>query len=144
MKHLLAVLLLISLASSVSAQERHWYKSKQWWAGEAMMTAAIVADAVTTAHRCHGCTERNPLIGSNPDNRTIALFSSANFGVQSVLHIWSFNLGKNDPNKYWRAASLWGQPLPIAALEFNTAYNNSQTGYQAYMKPVWIHQTEKP
>ena len=118
---------------------KRWYKSKQWWAGEALMVGAIAGDARTTSHRCAGCVESNPILGGNPSAKAVYGLAAVNLTVQTTLHWWSYNLGKNDPSAAWRAVSLWGQPVAIGAIGGYFTYNNSQMGYRAYVQPIWIH-----
>ena len=110
-------------------EPKPWYGSRQWWAGELMMAGGIAADTYTTANRCHGCYEQNSwLIGSQPTTGALVGVSTANFAVQTTLHIWSYNLGKRDPSKTWRAISLWAQPVAVGTIGGFLANRNTNLG----------------
>jgi hypothetical protein len=122
---------------------KRWYQSKQWWIGEAMMTGGIMADAWTTAHRCPGCIEKNFILGKNPSGPALWGLATVNFAAQTGLHWWSYNLGKNDPSKEWRFASLWAQPVGVGVMSGYVTYNNTQAGYVAQTKEWWIKEIKK-
>ena len=138
MKIILAVLTLAFLVPMASAAPRkHWYKDPKWWVGEAVIGAAIAADAHSTASRPPGVTEQNSVFfGSNPSNGRVAGISLLNFGIQTALHAgaWHFThhvpladgSGYDQDRLGWRIVGYVGVPASVAIISGHNAARNYQ------------------
>jgi len=129
---IVAALLLIP--AQLEARPKHWYKDWKWWAGEAVIAAAIAADAHSTASRPPGYIESNWAFGRNPSNRRVAGISLGYFGIQTALHAgaWHFShhVPTTDPQIYvedrlgWRIFGYAGVPATVAIINGRAAVKN--------------------
>ena len=121
-----AVLLLLVFAGSTEARPRHWYKDWRWWAGEAVIGAAIAADAHSTSRGIgQGLRESNTWVfGSKPSNGRIAGISLGYFAFQSTLHAVAWHVERNETNKFWNVAKYTGVPATVAIINGHAAARN--------------------
>lgn len=86
----LALLLVAPLAG---AAPKHWYSDKKWWAGEAVIGAAVFLDMHSTSQALHnGNTESNFLLGPHPSDGRVAAFGVGAFAYWTTAHAvdWHF------------------------------------------------------
>lgn len=121
MKRIFVLAICLSLPITASAQP--WYKSKKFWAGEAVIGLSIFLDYHSTAMR-HGYPESSPLLGTNPSNGRIAGIGIGDFIFESGIHVASYHLMHNDPNKYWRFAGYTAQPAISFGVHVPAAVHN--------------------
>ena len=146
MRILLAFLLLASMASA-QEPKRHWWKDRQWWLSEAEMGAVIAAATFTSANRCRGCTENNPVLGTNPSNGALAGTAVGVFSINTGLHIFSWHLGKDDPSKAWREMSYWFQPACVTAVGIYGIRENLNVGHSTVRLKIqrdWLYDVRRP
>ena len=133
MKTIMALLITMALfCGSADAKPRHWYTDKKWWIGEAVITAAVVADAHSTSRGVGmGFTERNTwAFGSRPSNGRIAGVSAGYFAIQTTLHATAWHVERNETNKYWNTAKYVGVPAAVAIINGHNAALNYQLSQQ--------------
>jgi hypothetical protein len=128
-KRFVGILLLAALlCGSADAQPKHWYTDWKWWAGEAVIGAAIAADAHSTSRGIGlGLTERNTwAFGPRPSNGRIAGVSLGYFAIQTTLHAAAWHVERNETNKYWNTAKYVGVPAAVAIINGHNAVRNYQ------------------
>src|SRR6266404_3715461 len=102
MKRIFVTIIMASLfCGSVCAEPRkHWYKDPKWWLGEAIIAAALTADAHSTAYtRGPGVVETSALLGPYPSNRRIVLYSLSGLALQTTLHASAWHVIHHEPIK---------------------------------------------
>jgi hypothetical protein len=110
-------------------KDKHWYTDWLWWVGEGLMVTAFVLDGHSTAlarDRCPACQEANPFVGPHPSNRAIITVSSIFFGIETGLHIASWEACP-DPNrefKSWYIACDTTIPAITAAFRIPAIVHN--------------------
>lgn len=126
-KLVLSLVTSLAISGSLSAAPRkHWYKDPKWWAGEAIVAAAIAADAHSTATRPPGVTESNWILGRNPSNGKVVGISLLNFSIQSTLHAAAWHVEREETNKYWNFVKYAGIPTEVAVISGHAAARNYQ------------------
>lgn len=138
---------LIFLAAAASATPRkHWYHDPKWWVGEAVIAAAIAADAHSTVRNLNnGYHENNPLLGRYPSTGKVAGFALLDFSAQTTYHAlaWHFThhvpladsclkdvWGHETCHEFtqdrlgWRIIGYVGIPLEVSIINGRAAYNN--------------------
>jgi len=128
------VLCLVFGCVTEAAPRKHWFTDPKWWAGEAAIAAAIVADSHSTASRPPGAVESNWLLGRNPSNRKVALVSLGYFGIQTSLHAAAWHVTHHVPladgSGYaqdrlgYRAVGYLGVPFVVGILSGHAAARN--------------------
>jgi len=106
---------------------KHFYSDWKWWAGEAVIAAAIAADvrsSILVLDRCPQCTEQNPLLGKRPSHKKLIGVGLAAIGIESGLHIANWHLGHDDPNRFWRGMAYWSVPVIVGSMEGYYAHHN--------------------
>jgi hypothetical protein len=105
----------------------HWYEDWEWWAGEAVLAGEEFGDSYTTANRCKGCQETNPLLGHNPSNSQIIALSLVSMGISTTLHIvsWKVCPDVNRRARSWRFACNAFIPGISSAIKIPVILHNS-------------------
>lgn len=113
---------------------KHWYKDKLQIAGVTFMGAVIAADATSTATRRPGLVESNRILGPNPSNRSVALFSLGYFSIQTGLYIWCHRITHHVPladgsgyvedTKKWKFIGYVGVPLTVGIINGHNTVRN--------------------
>jgi hypothetical protein len=110
-------------------KDKHWYTDWLWWVGEGVIVTAFVLDGHSTAlvgERCPACPETNPFVGRHPSNRAIITVSSIFFGIETGLHVASWETCP-DPNreyKSWYVACDTTIPAITAAFRIPAVVHN--------------------
>lgn len=127
MKILLAICLALALPINGYAKPKHWYTSKKFWAGEAVIGLSVFLDYQST-QRNHAFGESNRIfngvVGNNPSTARVAGFGLTAFAVESATHVALYKLSENDPSKYWRFAGLTAQPAISFGVHVPAAIHN--------------------
>lgn len=119
------VLVLAACCSSVDARPRHWYTSAKWWAGEAVIVGALVADGRSTClGMSRGLVERNAIgYGSRSCGGAVAVLAVGG-AAYTTLHAFSERLLRDDPSRAWRTVSLVTVPVIACAFHCTAAAQN--------------------
>jgi hypothetical protein len=116
---------LLTAAASAEARPKHWYKDWKWWAGEAVIAGAFVADSYSTslAQSRRVGIETNPFLGPHPNNGAIARLSLTGFAIETTLHAYMWHLS-NEDTKGWRAFGYTAVPGAGAVILGRSAAHN--------------------
>jgi hypothetical protein len=116
---------LLTTAVSAEARPKHWYKDWKWWAGEAVIAGAFVADSYSTslAQSHHVGIETNPLLGPRPNNGAIAGMSLTGFAIETSLHAYLWHSCIDD-TKAWRVTAYTALPTAGVLIIGRSAAHN--------------------
>ena len=112
------------LAPTAQARPKHWYTDAKWWAGVAVIGAAVAADYATTAQlQRQGNVETNPILGPHPSNAKLAGVGTGAFAFYVGLHAAEYHLTRDD-TKPWRTASYLLMPAIVGGIHGYAAAHN--------------------
>lgn len=97
MKFISFLLALVFCCSASAAPHKHWFTDPKWWVGEAVICAALAADAHSTVSRPAYLQESNPFLGSNPSTQKVVGISLLQFGIQTSLHAAAWHVTHHVP-----------------------------------------------
>jgi hypothetical protein len=118
-------LVLIFCVQGVDARPRHWYTDWHWWAGEAVIVGAVIADGRSTCQGfSRGLVEGNPLDRGAHNCGSAAGMLAVGGSIYTVLHIESYRILQNDESRAWRGLSLVTIPAIACAFHCTAAVNN--------------------
>lgn len=118
----LALLLVAPLAG---AAPKHWYSDKKWWAGEAVIGAAVFLDMHSTARAMGNPAnvETNFILGPHPSDGRIALVGLGAFSYWTTFHALDWHFGHDD-TKPWRILGYTAIPAAALAVHLPAAIHN--------------------
>lgn len=130
MKTTICAVLALLLASSAAARPKHWYKDPKWWAGEALIGAAIAADAHSTSRGVGmGLVESNTwALGARPSNTRIAGISLGYFAIQTALHASAWHVTHHVPLA--DSCSEWIDPPTGRKISRCTEFDQDRLGWR--------------
>lgn len=126
MRQVIAVIVLVIVtASAASAEPRKWYKSGKWWAGEAVIVGALVADGQSTCRMFkYGYYEANWILhGSRSCGQAVGLLVGVG-ALDTTFHWAGYRLMRNDPSPLWRASQYFVVPAIVAVGHGGAAIHN--------------------
>lgn len=106
---------LLFLAAAAPASADPFYKHKRWWAGVAVIGAAVALDAHSSCRAfSHGAIETNPWIYGTRSCAEVSGLMVGAFGFYTTMHALEWHVTQNQPNK---AIRIFGQvALPAVAV----------------------------
>lgn len=116
--------LIVGLMLPATAAAKPWYKSARWWLGEAVIAAALAADAHSTSRAQPFAVERNPLLGHHPSNSQIAGWAIADFALLSTAHAAAWHATRE--HRKLRRFAPFAVPAYAAAVNGRAAALNYQ------------------
>lgn len=124
MKKTLAVALLVAMLP-MCASAKPFYKSKRWWAGVAVIGAAVALDAHSSCQAfSRGGLETNPLIyGTRSCGEVSGLMVGA-FGFYTTMHALEWHVTQRDPNKAIGFTGLVALPAVALGVHLPAAIHN--------------------
>jgi hypothetical protein len=126
MKRAIVLLLAgIVLAAPAHARPRHWYTDWKWYAGEAVIVGAVVADGRSTCLGfSRGLVENNPLArGSQSCGASVGALTVGAVAYTG-LHAWYHTLPSDSTPKFWKAVNVVAIPIVVCSFHCTAAINN--------------------
>jgi hypothetical protein len=125
-KLVLSLLALLAL-SAIPCQSapKHFYQDKKWWLGEAVIVTSVILDAHSTCRSfAHGGVETGPALSGNTSCGVEKGVAVGAFGFYTALHIGLWDIGHDDPSRFWRTVSYWAMPSVAAGIHVPAAIHN--------------------
>ena len=115
-----AILALALLAVPLHAEPKpHWYTSRLFWLGTAIIVGSVVADVETTqAAMRRGAHEANPIYGSYP-SRPRAYGIAFALSAPNIAGL-AYGESQLHPRGWWLPFTLLGSLPHLAAAAYNT------------------------